>query len=131
ISRAADALGRLSANANVGVDHLSDAGTLRSFGGGLNWTPRKGLAFSASYRDDEVAATPQQLGDPQVFTQNVPVFDNIRGETALVTTITGGTPGLNAARNQALRLGMVVTPLDDPNLVLSLDYNHRIAKGGI
>jgi len=130
ISRAGP-LGRLSANANAGVDHLSDAGTLRSFGGGLNWTPRKGIALSASYRDDEVAATPQQLGDPQLFTQDVLVFDNIRGETALVTTITGGNPTLSAARSQALRLGLVLTPLEDPNLVFSLDFNHRLNKRGI
>ncbi len=124
-------LGRLSANANAGIDHLSDAGTLRSFGGGLNWTPHKGIALSASYRDDEVAATPQQLGDPQLYTQDVLVFDNIRGETALVTTITGGNPTLSAARSQALRLGMVLTPLEDPNLVFSLDFNHRLNKRGI
>jgi len=131
ISRADGALGRLSANANAGIDQLSDAGTLRSFGGGLNWTPHKGVALSASYRDDEVAPTPQQLGDPQLYTQNVLVFDNIRGETALVTTISGGNPGLNALRNQALRLGMVLSPLDDPNLRFSLDFNHRVNRRGI
>jgi len=131
ISRADGALGRLSANANAGIDQLSDAGTLRSFGGGLNWTPRKGIALSASYRDDEVAPTPQQLGDPQLYTQDVLVFDNIRGETALVTTITGGNPTLSAARTQALRLGMMLTPLADPDLRLSLDFNHRLSKRGI
>jgi len=129
ISRAADSLGRLTLNANAGLDHFSDAGTLRSFGGGLNWTPRRGIGFSASYRDEEAAPTPQQLGDPQDYTQNVPVFDNILGETALVTTITGGNPGLKAARTQALRLGLVVTPLAD--LRLSINYNHRLTKGGI
>lgn len=127
----AGALGRLSANANAGIDHFSDAGTLRSFGGGLNWTPRKGIAFSASYRDDEVAPTPQQLGDPQLYTQGVLVFDNIRGETALVTTVTGGNPTLEASRVQAVRLGMVLTPLEDPNLVFSLNFNHRLNKRGI
>ncbi len=131
ISRAADKLGRISANANVGIDQLSDAGTLRTFGGGLNWTPRKGISFSGSYRDTETAATPQQLGDPQVFTQNVPVFDYTRGETALVTTITGGSPALNSARVQNMRLGFVLTPSQEPNIVLNFDYNRRLTKGGI
>jgi len=131
VSRASDSLGRLSVNANAGVDHFSDAGTLRSFGGGLNWTPRKGIGLSASYRDDEIAPTPQQLGDPQDFTENVPVFDNILGETVLVTTITGGSPGLKAARTQALRLGAVITPLAESDLRFSINYNHRLTKGGI
>lgn len=131
ITRAGGSIGRLSANANAGVDQLSDAGTLRSFGGGLNWTPRKGIALSASYRDDESAPTPQQLGDPQDYTQNVPVFDSVLGETATVTTITGGNPLLNAARIQSLRLGLTLNPLADPNLMLSVNYNHRLTKGGI
>ncbi|MBB5985803.1 TonB-dependent receptor [Sphingobium lignivorans] len=131
LTSASSPIGRLSANASGGVEHLSDAGTLRELGLGLNWTPRRGIAFSASYRDEKTAPTPAQLGDPVTFTQFVPVFDYVRGETALVTTISGGNAGLDAPRARNFRLGVVVTALDDPNLRLSLDYSRRRTDAGI
>lgn len=131
IFSASDAIGRLSANASGGFEHLSDAGTLRQFALGLNWTPRRGIALSASYRDDQTAATPQQLGDPQTVTQFVPVFDYVRGESVLVTTISGGNPALDDARTRNWRLGLMLNPLQEPNLMLTIEYNHRSTSGGI
>lgn len=131
ITAASSGIGRISANANAGVDQLSDAGTLRSFGFGLNWTPKRGINLSASYRDEESAATPSQLGDAPTVTQFVPVFDFVRNESVLVTTITGGNPLLNEARDQNFRLGLNMTVLQEPSLNLSLDYSHRNTRGGI
>jgi hypothetical protein len=131
LSRQADPLGRLSLNVNAALDHLSDAGTLRTFGAGANWTPKRGISFSASYRDEENAPTPAQLGDPQTITQFVPVFDFLRGESVLVTTVTGGNPLLDAAKDRNFRLGVVLNPLQDPNISVSFDYNHRSTSGGI
>ncbi|MBN8829091.1 MAG: TonB-dependent receptor [Sphingomonadales bacterium] len=130
-SRQADKLGRISANANVGVDHYSDAGTLRTFGFGLNWTPRRGINLSASYRNEENAPTAAQLGDPQAVTQFVPVFDYVRGESVLVTTITGGNSALGDARDESYRLGLVLNLLSDPDVRLTVDYSHRETSGGI
>jgi hypothetical protein len=126
-----DKIGRLSANANAGVDHYSDAGTLRTFGFGLNWTPRRGISFSASYRNEENAPTAAQLGDPQTVTQFVPVFDYVRGESVLATTVTGGNPGLSEARDESYRLGMVLNLISDPDVRLTVDYSHRETSGGI
>lgn len=131
ISRAADKLGRLSANANAAIEELSDAGTLRTFGFGLNWTPRKGVSLSASYRDEETAPTPSQLGDPQTITQFVPIFDQVTGRSVLVTTISGGNPLLDATKDRNFRLGLVLNPISDPNISISFDYNHRNTSGGI
>jgi len=131
ISRAADPLGRLSANANVAVEQLSDAGTLRTFGVGFNWAPRKFISLTGSYRDEENAPTPAQLGDPLTATPFVPVFDPVAGTSTLVTTITGGNPLLDPSRDRNFRLGLVLTPLQDPSVVLSLDYSNRSTSGGI
>ncbi|MBN8818773.1 MAG: TonB-dependent receptor [Sphingomonas sp.] len=131
LTSASSAIGRLSANANGGLDHYSDVGTLRSFGFGFNWAPHKGIAFTGNYRDEESAPTPSQLGDPRVVTPFVPVFDYVRGETALVTTISGGNSALANARARNFRLGAVLTPLQDPSVSISLDYSHRSTTGGI
>jgi iron complex outermembrane receptor protein len=131
ISRQTGALGRISANANAAIEQLSDAGTLRTFGFGMNWTPRRGINISASYRDEETAPTATQLGDAIAVTQFVPVFDYVRGESVLVTTISGGNPLLDAARDRNFRLGLVLNPISDPNVTVSFDYNHRSTSGGI
>jgi len=131
ISRAGGALGRISANANAAVERLSDAGTIRTLGGGLNWTPLRGISVSASYSDEQTAPTAQQLGDPQTFTALVPVFDYVRGETALVTTITGGNPGLNNASTRSWRLGLVLSPLQDPNVRININLSDRRTRGDI
>lgn len=125
------AIGRLSANGNVAIEHLSDAGTIRTFGGGLNWTPVRAVSLSASYNDEETAPTASQLGDPQTFTPLVPVFDYVRGETALVTTITGGNPGLGNATTRNWRLGLQVTPLQNPSVRISINLNDRRTSGDI
>ena len=127
----AGALGRLSANANAALEHMSDAGTIRTLGGGLNWTPVRGIALSASYSDEETAPTAQQLGDPATFTALVPVFDYVRGETALVTTITGGNPALDNASTRSWRLGLSLSPLKDPNISIKIDFNDRRTTGDI
>jgi len=131
IFRATDAIGRLSANANVAVEHLSDAGSIRTLGGGLNWTPVRAIAFSISYRDEETAPTAQQLGDPPTFTALVPVFDYVRGETALVTTITGGNAALDNASTRSWRLGLVLSPIRDPDVRINIDLSDRRTRGAI
>jgi len=131
VSSSSSPLGRLSANANAGAEHFSDAGTVRSFGGGLNWNPLRAVSFSASYSDEESVATPQQLGDPRTVTQFVPVFDFVRGESVLVTTITGGNPLLDNAQAQNFRVGVRFSLLQEPSLRLNVDYSRQKTRGGI
>jgi hypothetical protein len=115
-------LGSLSANLNAEVEHLSDFGTLRTLGAGLNWSPIDEVSLIASVTDEDGAPSMQQLGDPVQQTPGVRVFDFVRGETVEVTSISGGNPALIADNRRVWKLGANVRPLKKPDLSLSANY---------
>ena len=92
----ADALGSFTLNAQLGVQHLSDFGTLGDYTVGLNWGVFDNLDLSVNYIQREVAPGLAALGNPEVEFLNVPVFDFVNGETVLATVISGGNPDLLA-----------------------------------
>ncbi|MEE4317197.1 MAG: hypothetical protein V2I74_09475 [Erythrobacter sp.] len=92
----ADALGSFTLNAQVGLEELSDFGTLGDYNASLNWAPTDALELSATYILREVAPGLGQLGNPQITNFNVPVFDFVNGETVLADVTTGGNPDLLA-----------------------------------
>ena len=116
------AVGTLSVNGNFALDQLSDFGTLKTVGYGLNWSPIVPLRIIASVTDQDVAPTPQQLGNPQIVTPNVPVFDYVLGQNALVTTVSGGNPGLVASSSHVRKLGVTLKPWSAKELSFSANY---------
>ncbi|KPF93904.1 TonB-dependent receptor [Novosphingobium sp. AAP83] len=99
-------LGDLSFNANAEVHRLSDFGTLYNWGGGLTYSPFAAMTLSASYVAADKAPTLLQLGGPVTVTQNVALFDFTRGETVLVSVISGGNPGLVKERQRDWKFGL-------------------------
>lgn len=116
------AIGDLSANVNAEVEHLSDFGTLRTFGYGLNWAPIDDIRLIASVTDEDGAPSVQQLGDPNILTPNVRVFDFVRGETVDITRLDGGNAGLAADNRRVMKLGLTVKPLGGNELTMRADY---------
>ncbi|HEX8466190.1 MAG TPA: TonB-dependent receptor [Allosphingosinicella sp.] len=116
------ALGNLSANLNAEVEHLSDFGTLRTLGAGLNWSPISQVSLIASVTDEEGAPSIQQLGDPVQQTPGVRVFDFVRGETVEVTRIDGGNPALVADNRRVWKLGANLRPFEKTDLSLSANF---------
>jgi iron complex outermembrane recepter protein len=116
------ALGNLSANLNAEVEHLSDFGTLRTLGAGLNWSPISQLSLIASVTDEDGAPSMQQLGDPMLATPGVRVFDFVRGETVEVTRIEGGNPGLVADNRRVWKLGATLRPFEKTDLSITANY---------
>ncbi len=90
----ADALGSFTLNTQIGLERLSDFGTLGGYNISLNWAPTDTLDLSATYIYREVAPSLQALGNPQITNFNVPVFDFVNGETVLAEVTTGGNPDL-------------------------------------
>jgi hypothetical protein len=119
------ALGNLTLNANAEVDQLSDFGTLTTIGAGANFSPLERLNFVTSWTREEGAPNIQQLGDPLIETPGARIFDFSRGETAIVTAITGGNPDLDADRRTVFKLGTNWQPFADTDLRLRADYVHQ------
>ena len=96
-------LGDLSVNLSAGWNSLSDFGSLIDWSAGLTWNPTAKLSFGASYIVNEAAPTLSQLGDPTAIGSNRPRYDFLRGETVLITTISGGNPLLVKERQRDLK----------------------------
>ncbi len=99
-----DAIGDLSLSIGGGVAELSDFGTLTDWNVGLTWSPLSALTLQASYIVNEEAPGLSELGQPEVRTFNVPVYDFTLGEAAVVTVIGGGNPALLAEEQRDIKL---------------------------
>lgn len=118
----AAALGRLTVNANLAYRKLSDFGGLTSFGYGLNWQPVEGLTILASALGAEGEPGIGELGNPLLTTPGIPVYDFVRGETVLVTRISGGNPGLVSERQRDVKLSANYQPPSLRGLTMGVDY---------
>lgn len=96
--------GDISLNLSAGLNHLSDFGTLIDWSAGITWSPWEKLNLQASYFVDEAAPTLAQLGNPEILTFNRTVYDFTKGETALVTIVTGGNPALRREKQRDIKL---------------------------
>ncbi len=117
------AIGDLSINANYGYQRLTDFGGLQVWGYGANWSPILGLSLSASFKAEDRAPTPQQLGDARVVTPNVPVFDFARGETVLVNLISGGNRALVADQRRDWQFSLAISPPKLADVSLDISYS--------
>jgi len=116
------AIGNLSLNGNARIEHYSDFGTLRTLGGGVNWSPVLPLSLIASITDEQGPPSTSQLGGPVLVTPNVRIFDFTRGETADVTVVSGGNPTLRADHRRLWKLGANLKPIKDKDLTISAEY---------
>ena len=116
------AVGDIGVNLNAAVQELSDFGTLSTLGYGLRWRPIPAVQLLVSANQDRAAPTGSQISDPEVRTDNVPVFDYRTGQTVFVTRITGGNALLKESVRDQFRLSATVKPFDKPNLTLTATY---------
>lgn len=113
-------VGSLTANLNASATRVSDFGTLGTFGYGLNWSPASWISLIASVNEDRSAPGLSQLNSPTVTTENVRVYDYVRGETVSVTRISGGNADLKADDRHVFKLGLTVKPAS--RLTLTANY---------
>ncbi|OYW29074.1 MAG: hypothetical protein B7Z44_06000 [Caulobacter sp. 12-67-6] len=117
-------LGNLSLNLNLAADRLSDFGTLTTLGYGANWSPIEKLRVIASVTRDQGAPSLQQIGDPEQLTPGVQVYDFRRGETAVISRLTGGNRALREEEGRVIKLGLSLKPFDKTNLTLTTNYTN-------
>lgn len=121
------AIGDLSVNGNAEIEHLSDFGTLKTIGAGINWSPIREVRLLATVTDEDGAPSIQQLGDPTVLVPNVRVFDFTRGQTVDISRLEGGNPDLRADNRRVLKLSANVKPFEETDLSLTVNYvNSRL-----
>jgi len=118
-------LGNLSLNGNAAINQLSDYGTLTAYGYGLNWGPVEGVRVIGSINQQDVAPSAAQLGNPQLITPNVRVFDYVQGQTVTVTTISGGNPDLRSSDRRVTKLGLNLKPWSTQDLTLTVNYTKQ------
>ena len=99
------AVGDVTLNLSLGGDQLSDFGTLTNWSAGVTWDPTPKLSLQASFIANQAAPTFVNLGDPQVFNYNQPIFDFTTGKTELATIVTGGNPALLRESEHDIKLG--------------------------
>ncbi|HEY0148802.1 MAG TPA: TonB-dependent receptor [Allosphingosinicella sp.] len=125
------AIGDLSVNFNAEVERLSDFGTLRTLGAGINWSPIEQISFIASVTDEDGAPSIGQIGDPPLETPNVRVFDFRRGETVDITRLEGGNPALMADRRRVFKLGATIRPFEETDFSIRADYTDNSIRNPI
>ncbi|MGR6329143.1 TonB-dependent receptor [Sphingomonas sp. XXL09] len=124
-------LGNLSVNGNAALDHLSDFGTLYTYGYGANWSPFEGVRLIGSVSHQDQAPSAAQLGNPTIITPNVRVFDYVTGQTVTVTTISGGNPDLIAGNRRVTRLGLNLKPWSETDLTFTAGYTNTHVRNPI
>ncbi len=126
----AGSVGKLSANLNLGYQHLSDFGDLSTIGYGLNWSPITPVRVLVSYSQTDQAPTVNQLGDPVTATPGSRVFDLATGQAVEVTRISGGNGALDKGERDVFKFGVTYKPFDKTNLNFQADYvSSRIHDG--
>ncbi|QXQ08616.1 TonB-dependent receptor [Sphingosinicellaceae bacterium] len=125
------AIGDLSINANLALDHLSDFGTLTTIGYGLHWMPVTAISLVVSATDEDGAPTPQQIGNPMLFTPQTPVFDYRTGSTVDVTRIDGGNRALTADNRHVVKVGLTLKPWPKIDLSLTANYVRSATRNAI
>jgi hypothetical protein len=124
-------LGALSINANVAVHHLSDIGTLRTYGFGLAWSPNPALRILASMTDEDTPPTLLQLGAPGTVTTGVRAYDFVNGETADVSLVESGNSQLKNENRSVFRLGVTARPTAVHGLSMTASFIHRRIRDAI
>ncbi|MEO6361219.1 MAG: TonB-dependent receptor [Sphingomicrobium sp.] len=116
------ALGNLTLNANAEVEHLSDFGSLLTYGAGFFWSPIERFNIITSFTREEGSPSLQQLGDAEIVTPNSRIFDFVNGVNATVESVAAGNPNLNADKRRVFKIGANTRPIEGRDLEIRADY---------
>ena len=120
-------VGKLSANASVGISDVSRFDALASSTFGLNWTPVRRVQLTATLDDARTPPEIALLTSPIMTSPNTPFFDFTTGKSELVTVRAGGNPDLGPERRRRTTVALSLQPIRDKEVRLNLEYvNTRI-----
>jgi len=115
-------IGDVSANAEYGRIHYSDAGNLDHYALGLTWEPVAALRLRGSVEETRTPPSIQLLGNPVTVSSDVRTFDPLTDTTVDVSQITGGNPLVLPQKTRLWRLGTILRLVPKLNLQLNAEY---------
>lgn len=121
-------LGELSVSLDRGYHAVDNLPNLERSAISTLWQPTERLSLSGSITRSEELPQIELLTDPVVTYDNVRIFDFLSGETADVTAITGGNPGLSPLSKTARRASVSAALWQKYNLQLNLDYESTTVR---
>ena len=121
-------LGVLSAELSGGASAVSRYGALYTSHYGLTWTPVKHLQFLATLKNADVAPALDLLAGARIATPNTPFVDLVSGESAIVTSVSGGNPDLAPEKRHSLTLTADARPLGNKGLDVSVSYERATIR---
>ena len=128
------ALGSVTASLSGSLREVSRAATLPGFSYGLEWAPAETVSIEATVDHQRLPASVQVLSDPVVVREGVRVFDFLRNQTATVSYLSGGNPGIAPERRQTFTVDASWRVLPHGGLTLSARYTgvrRRDAQGAL
>ena len=124
-------LGDLSANVGLTYRRFTDYGSLSTVQIGARWSPLPVATFIVGYTRDEGAPTLQQLGEPVLFTPDVPMQDFQTGNAANVTVVTGGNSSLGRNVRTESKVEVIIRPFAPSDFALSASYTEVILRNPV
>lgn len=115
-------LGDLTASAEFTRTNVSDFGSFITRTFGFTWRPADWIRLNGSISRGESAPKVALIDEPLLETPGVLFFDPLRNETATVTRITGGVPGLLPQSSRSSRIGANIKPIKSLALQLTAEY---------
>ena len=116
------ALGDISLQLNAGRTILSDFSSLDQYGAGINWALNDRLSLSAQFIAEDKAPSLTNLGNPQIVTPNVSIFDFRIGQTVEVNRLTGGNAALRPEEQRDIKLALNWRPAKPDGMYFNLEY---------
>jgi iron complex outermembrane receptor protein len=117
--KVAPQIGDISLTLSPEVSLITGANAAARLSATLNWTPQPQLLLSLIESVTQQPPAIAQLRDPAILTPNIPYFDYVTGQSALVTTISGGDPSLRPATLQRTVFTLFFSPLPGQPLFFS------------
>jgi len=122
-------LDRVSLSLSANVRRVQGYGTLSDSSYGVIWSPTGTLQLIGTIKQSGTAPAMGLRSAPVVQTANVPFFDALTGQSALVTVVAGGNPNLAAEQRTTRSLNLFwQAPLTKQHLVLRLSYSDEISR---
>ena len=116
------ALGDVSLQLNAGRTYLSDFSSLDQYGAGINWALNDRLSVSAHYIAEDKAPSLANLGNPQIVTPNVSIYDFRNGQTLEISRLTGGNAALRPEEQRDIKLALNWRPAKPDGMYFNLEY---------